>query len=285
MVLVADSAIQIEYETIQELGIRVVEYPLFVNGEEYPVSISMSREEKDKLRAILKDKNNNVTTSGLRVDDIFRTFEKAGSEKILFMHQSVRASTATVAVLKRVKERAADFDVEYFDTHHLTAAHSVQVLTAARLIREGADFDELMRLLRRNRERTRHLGAVYDLFYLHRTGRIGLAKAFLGTAMKIIPLLGSTEEPGVLKSLGKAKNYVQANQKLVQIISDDLAAKESDGITALISVIGPHEEEAAHLKAMLGGQDFKADVEIHYTNHSNMPHAGPDFYDIGFIAR
>jgi len=24
-------------------------------------------------------------------------------------------------------------------------------------------------------------------------------------------------------------------------------------------------------------------VEIHYTNHSNMAHIGPDFYDIGYI--
>ena len=283
MVLVADSAIQIEYETVRKLDIRVVEYPLFVNGEEYPVSISMSREEKDKLRAILKDKNNNVTTSGLREDDIVRAFEEASPGKIVFMHQSAKASTATAAVLNKVKERTADLDVEYFDTHHLTGAHSAQVLVAARLIKDGTSFDELMPILRHNRERTRHLGAVYDLFYLHRTGRIGLAKAFFGTAMKIIPLLGSTEEPGVLKSFGKAKNYVQANQKLVQIISDDLEEKKSSGITALISVIGPHEKEAAHLKELLDGQDFDADVEIHYTNHSNMPHAGPDFYDIGYI--
>ena len=62
MILVADSAIQIEHETIKKLGIRVVEYPLFVNGEAYPVSIDMSREDKDRLRDILKDKNNNVTT-------------------------------------------------------------------------------------------------------------------------------------------------------------------------------------------------------------------------------
>ena len=284
MVLVTDSAIQIEFETVQRLGIRVAEYPLYVNGEPYPVSISMSREEKDKLRDILKDKKNNVTTSGLQEDDVVGIFTELKGEEILFMHQSIRASTATASVLKKIKENPASDGVTFFDTNHLTGAHSVQILEAAKATRAGMAKTELMTMLEKNRERTRHLGAVYDLFYLHRTGRIGLAKAFFGTALKIIPLLGSSDEPGVLNSIGKAKNYVQANQKMVQIITEDLAAKESKGIIALISVIGPHEEEAQHLKTLLQEQEWEAKVEIHYTNHSNMPHAGPDFYDIGFIA-
>ncbi|MBT3273691.1 MAG: DegV family EDD domain-containing protein, partial [Spirochaetales bacterium] len=205
MILIADSAIQIENETVKELGIGVVEYPLFVNGEEYPVSMSMTRDEKDKLRDILRDKNNVVTTSGLKEEDLLNIFKANAAEKILFMHQSSRASTATASVLKKVKDEIGSLDVEFFDTDHLTGAHSVQVLAAARAIKAGLSFEELMKLLDRNRRRTTHLGSVYDLFYLHRTGRIGLAKAFFGTAMKIIPLLGSTDEPGVLKSIGKAK--------------------------------------------------------------------------------
>jgi DegV family protein with EDD domain len=284
MILVADSAIQIEHETIKKLGIRVVEYPLFVNGEAYPVSIDMSREDKDRLRDILKDKNNNVTTSGLREEDLVSLFGQLAGEEVLFMHQSSRASTATAAVLRKVRENPAAKGVEFFDSNHLTGAHSVQVLEAAKAIQSGQGLSEVMEMLMHNRERTRHLGAVYDLFYLHRTGRIGLAKAFFGTALKIVPLLGSTDEPGVLKSIGKAKNYAQANQKIVQIISDDLVEKKSSAIAALISVIGPHEGEAANLKELLESQEWDAKVEIHYTNHSNMPHAGPDFYDIGYIA-
>ena len=283
MVLVADSAIQLSYETVKKLNINVVEYPLFVNGEEYPVSISMSREEKDKLRDILKDKNNNVTTSGLREEDLEQMFEKYKDEKILTIHQSMKASTASASVLKKVKQELVELDIELFDTHHLTAAHSVQVLEAAKAIAAGTDYDKLMGQLKKNRENTRHLGAVYDLFYLRRTGRIGLAKAILGTAMKIIPLLGSSDQPGVLQSIGKAKTYMQANNKFVSIIAEDLESKKTDKLSAVISVIGPHEKEAEHLKELIESKEWKASVEVHYTNHSNMPHAGPDFYDLGYI--
>ena len=283
MVLIADSAIQIEQKTVETFGIKVVEYPLFVNGEEYPVSMSMSREEKDKLRDILKDKNNNVTTSGLKEGDLLNVFKANAGEKMLFMHQSMKASTASATVLKKVREEIADLDVEFFDTHHLTGAHSVQVLAAARAIDGGMSFDDLMPFLERNRDHTTHLGAVYDLFYLHRTGRIGLAKAFFGTAMKIIPLLGSTDEPGVLKSIGKAKNYFQANQRILDLIAADMNERGSSSLTALLSVIGPHEQEAHHLKELLESQSWDVSAEVHFTNHSNMPHAGPDFYDIGYI--
>ena len=283
MVMIADSAVQLEPATIDELGIRVVEYPLFVNGEEYPVSMSMSREEKDRLRFILKDKANNVTTSGLREEDLEKVFSGAKGEKILFMHQSSRASTATATVLKNVIDRMEHLDITVFDTGHLTAAHSVQVLEAARAVRWGMDWEGLRRMLEKNRANTTHLGAVYDLFYLHRTGRIGLAKAVFGTALKIIPLLGSSDEPGVLRSIGKAKTFAQANQRFVSLIADDLSSKGSNSLKAVISVIGPHEEEARHLKDALDKAGWTSSVEIHYTNHSNMPHAGPDFYDIGYI--
>jgi fatty acid-binding protein DegV len=80
------------------------------------------------------------------------------------------------------------------------------------------------------KENTRHLGAVYDLFYLHRTGRIGLAKAVMGSAMKIIALLSSSEEPGVLKSIGKVKNYMQANNRFVQLLQEDMLEKNGKSV-------------------------------------------------------
>ena len=74
MVIVADSALQLNYETIKSLGIEVVEYPMYLNGEPFPVSMSMSREDKDRLRLLLKDKNNKVTTAGLREKDLLEIY-------------------------------------------------------------------------------------------------------------------------------------------------------------------------------------------------------------------
>jgi len=282
MIIVADSSLQLSYQTIEELNIQVVEYPLFVNGQPYPVSMSMSREEKEKLRGLIKDKRNNVTTSGLKEEDLRRVWEQFKDQKILTIHQSARMSSITATVLKKVKSELPHLDIELFDTHHMIAAYTVQVLQAARALRQGMAGPELLALMKRNRENTRHVGSVYDLFFLQRTGRIGRAKAILGTAMKIIPLLGSSGEAGVLRNIGKAKTYQQANQKFVGMMAEDLAAGKARRLTALISQIGPYDRETSHLKELIDAQGWDAEVEIVSTNHSAMPHAGPDFYDLGY---
>jgi DegV family protein with EDD domain len=282
MVIVADSALQLDAATIEKLKIQVVNYPLFVNGESYPVSMSMSREAKEELRLLIKDKKNKVTTSGLKEEELRAVWERCGDEKILTFHQSARMSSVTAAVLQKVRSELTDLDIELFDSHHMVAAYSVQVLQAARGLAKGMEYSELMALMKKNRDNTRHLGAVYDLFFLQRSGRIGRAKAILGTAMKIIPLLGSSEEAGVLRNIGKAKTYQQANQKFVSLMAEDMERKNARRVTALISQIGPYDRETRHLKELITSRGWDSDVEIVYTSHSNMPHAGPDFYDLGY---
>lgn len=284
MVLIADSAVQLSPETLDELGVSVVEYPMFLNGEPYPVSMRMNRAEKDELRRLLKDKDNKVTTSGLREEDLVALYDRHKGERILSLHQSSRASSATAAVVRKIVSERKDLDVTYLDSWHLTGAYSALVLDTACAVRDGLSYEEVIARFERARAATRHLGVVYDLFYLHRTGRIGLAKAVLGSAMKIIAILSSSEEPGTLKSIGKVKNHVQANQRFAAIVKEDMEARGARRLSAVISVIGPHEEEADHLKRAVEGLGYEAAITVSYTNHSNMPHAGPDFYDIGYIA-
>jgi DegV family protein with EDD domain len=282
MKVICDSALQLEPPRVKELNLQVVEYPIFLNGEPYPHSMTMSREEKDKLRLLLKDKNNKVTTTGLKAQDLLETYQKYPEEKIISIHQAGKASTATYQTLRQLRMDHPDVDVEFVDAHHLTAAYSVIVLQVAEAVNRGMNYEDLMEYIKLLRKNTRHLGCVYDLFYLHRTGRIGLAKALMGSAMKIIALLSSSDDPGVLKSIGKVKNGLQANTRFIQILKEEMVQKQGTRGKAVISIIGPHEKEAMDLKKKLDDLDFPVDSEIHYTNHSNMPHAGPDFYDIGY---
>ncbi|MBN2051382.1 MAG: DegV family EDD domain-containing protein [Spirochaetales bacterium] len=283
MVLIADSACQLNQETLKKLGIRVVDYPMYLNGKDYPVSMDMSREDKEKLRLMLKEKENVFSTSGLKEEDLLAAYREFTGEKIISIHQASSASTVTMNTIKNVASEHPDLDITYVDAGFLTAAYSVIVQDVALAIQSGASLQEVLGLIDLMKTSCRHLGVVYDLFYLHRTGRIGLAKAVLGTAMKILALLSSAEEVGTLKSIGKAKNSTQVNQRFLGIIKKDLEEKRGRRIHAVISVIGPHEKEAEDLKRQVEALDVETRVEIHYTNHSNMAHIGPDFYDIGYI--
>ena len=231
---------------------------------------------------LLKDKNNKITTSGLKASDMLALYQKHRDQKIISLHQAGKASTVTSQTIRNILAENPELDVDFIDSHHLTGAYSVIVEQAAEALDSGMPYDELLQYIEMLKQNTSHLGVVYDLFYLHRTGRIGLAKAVFGSAMKIIALLSSSAEPGVLKSIGKVKNHLQANNRFIQMLEEDMLEKKGRHVRAVISLIGPHEKEAQDLKTKLENLGFPVKAEIHYTNHSNMPHAGPDFYDLGY---
>jgi DegV family protein with EDD domain len=283
MVLVADSSLQLSRERIKELGIIVASYPIFVNGEQYSASMTMDKGEKEKLRGIIKAKDNKVTTAGLEETELKDIFTKYKSDKIVTITQSFNSSRATVATLNKVKDELKDINISVFDSHHLATAYSVQVLEAAKAVKKGMGHDDLLKMLETNRENTKHVGVLYDLFFLKRTGRLGLIKAVLGSAMKIMPILSSTGESGVLKSIGKVKTHIQANQRFLKIIEEDIGRRKTKKITGVIAYCGEHEKEAQHLKDLIESQGWDASMEIHYSNYTCMPHQGPDFYDLGYI--
>ncbi len=283
MVLIADSAVQIANKDLLDLEVEICNYPLLVDGEPYPVSMDMSEESKEEIRRILKDKNRNVGTSGLKEDDLLEIYKRHAGEPILSLHMSNSASTVSTQVIAKIIQDHPELDITYYNSHHLVSAYSIIVYEAAKRIKAGASREEMDTFLKTVPEQTRHMGVVFDLFYLNRTGRIGKAKAVMGTAMKIIPLLCSTDPPGNLKSAGKVKKPAQAIRKFVDSISADREKRPDAAVRALISVIGPHMEDAEKLKSevlKLGG-DIK--VLLYGTNHSNLPHAGPDFFDIGYM--
>jgi len=284
MVIVTDSTLQLGFERCRELGLHTVEYPLYLNDEPYPHSMDMSKEEKEKLRNHLLDKNNKIITSGLTEKDLKEMYNRFPDDKIISMHQSLNSSKATGEVLRSVSEEMSETrDITVFDSYNIGGAYTVQVLEAAKAVKGGIEYGDLMNLLERNRNNTGHFGILYDLFFLNRTGRIGFIKAFMGSAMKIIPLLSKTEDSGGLKSFAKVKNYIQANQRFIKEIEEDLQNKNSNKLSVVIAYCGDHKKECEHFRGLMLEKGWDAEIEISYTNHSCMPHEGPDFYDIGYV--
>jgi DegV family protein with EDD domain len=283
MVLVADSAVQIAYADLVKWGVEVCSYPMFVDGQPIPVSMDMSEDAKEEIRMILKDKNRNVSTAGLKEDELLAIYRRHAGEPILSLHMSTTASTASAQVIARIIREHPELDITHYDSRHLVSGYSVIVREAALRLAAGASREEMDVFLRTAPERTRHYGVLFDLFYLNRTGRIGRAKAIMGTAMKVIPLLCATDPPGNLMSAGKVKKPAQAVRMFIEKIEQDRQRWPGAALKALISCIGPHRDEAEELKNAVESLDGEVEVAMYGTNHSNLPHAGPDFFDIGYM--
>jgi DegV family protein with EDD domain len=79
--------------------------------------------------------------------------------------------------------------IEIIDSNSTAMAMGFQLLAVARAIEQGANLPECVELAQKATEHTGVFFAVDTLEFLHRGGRIGGAKRFLGTALNIKPIL------------------------------------------------------------------------------------------------
>ncbi len=290
MKIIIDNTCQLEPERIKELGLGLIDYPILLNGEVYPQTWDMPnvREEKEKFIELMRDKRNKATTVGLTEEQFIEAFEKYKNEEILLITQALHNTHATRDALNNVLREHPEYDVKAFDSKSLVSGVGVQLLALLRET-EGRDVtrDECYNILMRNRENTRVLGVLYDMFYLHRGGRVGLAKAVMATAMGIIPLLSSEPASGVIKAVGKARNFKQACARFLAMIKTQMEEKDSKTLTVAMSYVLDHDKECRYMKKKLEeaaeerGWDLY--VEINYSTFAHMPHLGPDYFEMGYV--
>ncbi len=290
MKIIIDSTCQIEPKRIKELDLGFIDYPLYLNGEEYEHywDAPNIREEIDKYIELIRDKKSKGSTSGITEQAFVDVFEMYKDEEILLITQSISNTKATGNTLNKVLNEHPEYDVKAFDTEILASGVGAQGLA---LLREMKDKDltrdECYAILEKNRPNAYVVGVLYDLFYLHRSGRTNFAKAAMATALGLYPLLSSTPQSGVLKSTGKVRNYKQANARFIDAIKEQMEARKSKTLTVTLAYVNEHDKECLHMKEVLEKTakelNWDLQVDINYSNFSLLPHMGPDFYEMGYV--
>ncbi len=290
MKVIIDNTCQFDPKLIKKLGITLIDYPVYLNGKEYPQSWDMPnlREEKDKFIELIRNKNNKASTVGIQEKHFLDAFEKHKDDKILLITQSLNNTRATRDTLRDVLKKHPEYDIKAFDTEILASGVGAQGLAMLPEAKEkNLNRDECFKLLEKNRANAHVVGALYDLFYLSRSGRIGLAKAAVATAIGLFPLLSSTPQSGVLKSVGKVRNYKQANARFLASIKTQMQEKNSNRLTVNMAYTNDHDKECLHMKDLLektaNELTWNLHIEINYTGFALLPHMGPDFYEMGYV--
>jgi DegV family protein with EDD domain len=84
--------------------------------------------------------------------------------------------------------------IEVLDSDIGAAGHGLMAIAARNAVRDGADLAGALDTARRLREQMQIIFAVDTLEYLRRGGRIGGAQAWIGSALKIKPILSINRE-------------------------------------------------------------------------------------------
>ena len=88
----------------------------------------------------------------------------------------------------------------------------------------GADFETVVEIARSANDRSRCIALFDTLEYLQRGGRIGKARAMVGSILRIKPMI--VIQDGEVQPLGKARTYAKGMAQIEQDIRDFGPAEE-----------------------------------------------------------
>lgn len=217
VVVVADTTGYLPRELIEEAGIRLVSlYVHFADGRtEREIDMPNFDAFYEELRAV----DELPTTSPPAVSDFVATYEPllAEGRSIVSVHLSSGLSETCAAArdAATVLERQGKGGerVRVLDSATAGAALGAVVLAAATAASAGADLETVVKRVRQAREDVRQWFSVDTLEFLKRGGRIGRARAWVGTTLKIKPILTVESE---ITPVERVRTSERAFERLVE---------------------------------------------------------------------
>jgi fatty acid kinase fatty acid binding subunit len=131
------------------------------------------------------------TTSQPAVGDFLEVYEPLLEQghDILSVHISAGLSGTCDAARQAVETLGKSDRVRVFDSATGAGGIALVTMAAARAARDGADLEGVAQAARSAREALKIWFAIDTLEYLRRGGRIGAASAWIGSTLKIKPIL------------------------------------------------------------------------------------------------
>ena len=133
----------------------------------------------------------------------FRALADAGADGIVCVNLSSRLSATMQAAQVAASAVAADCPVEVVDSLTCSMGLGNLCIAAARRANEGAALADIVAELTDRRARTPLYGTLDTLEYLMKGGRIGNARALLGSMLAVKPVVEVSD--GVVEEAGKVR--------------------------------------------------------------------------------
>jgi DegV family protein with EDD domain len=213
--IVADSASDIPLDLAEELGITIVPVNIQFGDQVFRDRVELTTDEfykKLQSNAVLPK------TSAPAPGTFRETYEKLATESDAIV--SIHVSSQMSATCDAARLACADFNfpVTIVDSETASMACGLLVIIAARAVLDGASQSDIVALLNSAIPRTITYGVFSTLEYLQKGGRIGKAQAFLGSMLKLNPVLAISR--GEVLPVARIRTRPKAVERMCEIVRD-----------------------------------------------------------------
>jgi DegV family protein with EDD domain len=241
--IVTDSVADLPPQVVEELGITVIPLILRFGAETYRDSIDLTA---DQFYEKLQTSKVFPATSVPSPQTFAEAYDKLAEEtdEILAIILSSKLSATYEVALQGIEQMKRKCRVEVVDSLSATMTEGFIVMKAARVAQAGASLDEVIEVARKTIPQVDFLAAFDTLEYLRRGGRIGKAQAFLGSMLRINPLI--TLRDGLVEPAGRARSRAKALDRLYDFAAsysriEEMAVEDTacpDDAEALLERLG-----------------------------------------------
>lgn len=219
VVVVTDSSARLPGALLEKWGIHVVPLHILLDGNDLRDGVDDVPGDIYKLAATTA-----AATPAELADAYQQALADSGGDGVVAVH----ISSALSGTCRAAERTAADLDpnVRVVDSKSAAMGIGFVALAAARAAADGGDLDTVADAARAAVDRGHAFVVVHRLDNLRRSGRIGGAKAWLGTALALKPLLRLDD--GKLVLAQRVRTVSHATEAMIdrvcQVVGQDAAA-------------------------------------------------------------
>jgi DegV family protein with EDD domain len=225
--VVTDSACDLSDRVAETMRIEIVPLSIRFGDEELVDREQLSPEDFwSRLRSSPVLPETSAPSAG-QFETRFRHVIERGATGIICINLSSRLSATMQAAQLAATAVRDECPIVVIDSRTVSMGLGALCLTAARRAADGARLEEIVEDVLSRRDRTRLFGALDTLEYLKKGGRIGNARALLGSVLSIKPIVEVRD--GAVEEAGK----VRTRSKALALLADRARAQKLDSLAVL----------------------------------------------------
>ena len=222
-----DSASDISYADEQKYSISVIPFPITLGDKSYTSRVDFDNEQFFTLMAQHDEIPKTAQITPFQFQQIYLREARAGvTDLILVLINSKGSSTydnslqAIDLFFEEYPQYREVLHIHSFDGMGYNALYGSPVVHAAQMCDDGASVEEILQYLTEILPRRQIYFGIYDLKYAAKSGRIPTAAAFLGSALKLKPVMKIFDHS--ITTAAKCRGERKLVEKVVEMSMADM---------------------------------------------------------------
>ncbi len=272
--IVTDSVADLLTQVAEEFGITVVPLVVRFGTELYHDGLDLS---PDQFYGKLKTSKVLPATSVPAPAAFAGAYDKLAEKtnEILVISLTSKLSATYQVALQAVGLMKKQCRVEVLDSQWGVMAQGFMTITAAKAAQNGASLDEVLDVARHSIGRVDIRAAFDTLEYLQRGARIGKAQAFLGSLLKVNPIIGLKD--GEVYPCARERSRAKAIDNLYNF------AASFDNVEGLAVEYATDLDEANRLVQRLQSKYQQVPIYLSRASPVIGTHAGPSLIIVSVL--